>query len=395
MNEVKILFFLSHPVQYVSPLLEQLSRKTNIHVYYYSDISVNGMIDKGFGREIIWDIPLLRGYHHTFLKNITNTKTLDNRFFSAINPGVVKTIANYKGKVIIVNGWSYFSTWLVFITAFFYRKKVWIRAESPLNQETKKSTINYFIKSILLKNILFRFFIDKFLFIGKQNKEFYKYFGVLSNEKLIYTPYAVNNTQFRNYYLENKQNKESFLIKNNLPTNKKIILFTGKFIEKKRPLDLLAAFSLLNAENYALVMVGDGELRNKMENYVNSHGLKQVYFPGFINQSKIIEYYLVADVFVMCSGLGETWGLSVNEAMNFALPVVVSETCGCSYDLVNHGYNGYIFKEGDVDALATYLEKILSSESERENMSRLSLQIIDQYSIEESVKNIMNEIKKY
>ena len=55
----------------------------------------------------------------------------------------------------------------------------------------------------------------------------------------------------------------------------------------------------------------------------------------------------------MCSGLGETWGLSVNEAMNFGLPLVVSETCDSSQDLEIIGTNGYIFKEGNIQELSS------------------------------------------
>jgi glycosyltransferase involved in cell wall biosynthesis len=61
----------------------------------------------------------------------------------------------------------------------------------------------------------------------------------------------------------------------------------------------------------------------------------------------------------MCSSLGENWGLSVNEAMNFDLPVIASDLTGCSDDLVTEGANGYVFKTGDVADLTVKLEKVL------------------------------------
>ncbi len=69
--------------------------------------------------------------------------------------------------------------------------------------------------------------------------------------------------------------------------------------------------------------------------------MENVHLTGFINQSVIPKYYAIGDAFVMCSQEGETWGLSVNEAMNFALPIVVSDMVGCSEDLVEEGQNGY------------------------------------------------------
>ena len=45
--------------------------------------------------------------------------------------------------------------------------------------------------------------------------------------------------------------------------------------------------------------------------------------------------YAAADVFVLPSKLHETWGLVVNEAMNFALPVIVSHKVGCAADIAS------------------------------------------------------------
>ena len=70
--------------------------------------------------------------------------------------------------------------------------------------------------------------------------------------------------------------------------------------------------------------MGDGPLRNELEAYIAQYKVKNVVISGFINQSEIGTIYSMADLFVMCSGIGETWGLSVNEAMNFSLPVIVT-----------------------------------------------------------------------
>ena len=53
----------------------------------------------------------------------------------------------------------------------------------------------------------------------------------------------------------------------------------------------------------------------------------------------------------------ETWGLVVNEAMNFSLPVVVSDAVGCADDLVRQRENGFVvsasrFATEGADAIA-------------------------------------------
>ena len=129
-----------------------------------------------------------------------------------------------------------------------------------------------------------------------------------------------------------------------------------------------------------------------MENFIREKDLRHVYLTGFINQTAISAYYTVADVFVMCSGAGETWGLSVNEAMNFEKPVIVSRTSGCGADLVKNGVNGFLFETGNTAELADCLRMTLEDDAFRLSAGKRSGQIIRDYSIEQVVTNITNAL---
>ncbi|MDE3184114.1 MAG: glycosyltransferase family 4 protein [Bacteroidota bacterium] len=387
--KLKISYYLSHPIQYFSPLLKEMNKEFDLQVYYFSDASVKGNVDVGFGRNVQWDTPLLEGYYYTFLKNLSKRKSLSNRMWDVVNPSVIKTLFQSNSSIVIVNGWSYFSNLLVIITAKLSGKKVWLRAENPLNQELLKNRKLRTVKKLILKFFLFPF-VSKFLYIGKQSRLFFEYYGVKPS-RLIYTPYAVDNDWFQK---EAAVLKDKYAIKQELglPVNKKVILFTGKYIEKKKPLDLLKAFNLMEPGDTTLVMVGEGMLREEMETYIDEHALKNVVLTGFINQSAITKYYAAADVFVMCSGPGETWGLSVNEAMNFGLPVVVSKTCGCADDLVHEDENGFLFEEGDIGALSDAVKRLLDNEHLREAYGAASLQIIKDFSVKHIVQNMKEAI---
>ena len=389
---VKIAYYISHPIQYFSPLFRKMSGQLDLTVYYFSDASVSGGIDKGFGKTVQWDIPLLQGYKSVFLKNWSGRASMDNGFLDAVNPSVFSTLWKDKASIVIVNGWSYSSTWMAIIGAKLMGKKVWLRAESPLNQEMRKSKKLLFFKKILLGKFLFSLFIDKCLYIGTESKKFFTYYGV-KDKHLLFTPYAVDNEYFRNALPANKSMTELRQAQG-LPTEKKIILFTGKFIAKKRPLDLIRAFSLLKNTNSVLVMVGEGELRNEMEELIRQEKLTNIILTGFVNQGAIPIYYKVADVFVMCSGMGETWGLAVNEAMSFNKPIIVSDTCGCQSDLVKDGVNGFVFREGDVSELALRLEKILGDDLLKEQMGLASGSIIENFTIDTIVQNIKKELQQ-
>jgi glycosyltransferase involved in cell wall biosynthesis len=388
----KITYFLSHPIQYFSPLLRALAKVTDLEVYYFSDASIKGRKDAGFGEAITWDTPLLDGYASFFIPNFGRRGNPDNHFWDVFNPGLVEVIRKRKRSVVIVNGWTYSSTLLAIFSSRLLGRKVWLRAENPMNQELRKSPRVLFLKRLFLKHILFRHFIDKCLYIGTESEKFFRYYGV-TEDRLIYTPYAVDNAFFSAAWQEWKDRTGELKQKLGLPQNKKIILFVGKYTPKKRPLDLLRAFRQLQPSDHILLMVGEGELRPDMEKFAGMEGLNEkVVFTGFVNQSQISLYYSVADVFVMCSGMGETWGLSVNEAMNFAKPVIVSDTCGCSADLVRHGGNGFIFEEGNIGQLAAYLQQTLADGSFTENAGRESGEIIKEFSIQTIVQNVSQAI---
>ncbi|HET7116172.1 MAG TPA: glycosyltransferase family 4 protein [Hanamia sp.] len=384
--KTKISYYLSHPIQYFSPLLKLMADEFDLHVYYFSDASIRGNMDVGFNQKVKWDIPLLEGYSYTFLKNISKRESLSNRMWDVINPSVIRTLYKSKSKIVIINGWSYFSNLLIILFAKLFGKKVWLRAENPWNQEVQKSKKSLFLKKIVLKYFLFPF-INKFLYIGKENKIFFEIYGAPS-AKLIFTPYSVDNELFTKISNQNSEKKSSLSKELNLPNDKIIILFTGKFIEKKRPLDLIRAFYLLASPNAILVMVGEGKLRSEIENFVADNKVENVILTGFVNQSAITNYYSVADIFVMCSGMGETWGLSVNEAMCFSLPVIVSSTCGCSADLVREEENGFTFPEGDIEKLAGAISKLLSDEVARKKMGSASLEIVKNFSNKHIVENM-------
>src|ERR1700761_7422157 len=237
----KVTYFLSHPIQYFSPLLKMLALSADLDVYYFSDASITGKGDRGFGQAVQWDTPLLNGYRYRFLRNFSRRTALDNHFLDAVNPGVIGILWKTRSSVVIVNGWTYSSTLLTIVFGRLFGKKVWLRAENPLNQELTKRSVVLFGKKLFLKHLLFRLFVSKCLYIGKESKAFFEYYGVTS-DRLAYNPYAVDNDAFRQQYLQLKEDPAAVRTRLSLPADKKIILFSGKYIPKKRPMDLLRAF---------------------------------------------------------------------------------------------------------------------------------------------------------
>jgi len=93
-------------------------------------------------------------------------------------------------------------------------------------------------------------------------------------------------------------------------------------------------------------------------------------------------------VFALPSG-DEPWGLVVNEAMCFSLPVVASDQVGAAGDLVRRGVNGFVFSHGDVRSLSEHLELLLSDPVLRARFGQKSREIIEHWSYRENLKGIL------
>lgn len=409
----KLAGFISHPIQYQSPLYKKLteSGRIDLIVYYYSKHGVEKSLDPQFGKVFKWDIPILEGYKFKFLKN--HSLFSGFHFFGFINFSIFKEIIKNKYDAVLINSWSYLSDWFVVLAGVLTKTPVFLRAENPFNQEILKSKWKLWLKKIILGKILFPR-IKTFLYIGEENKKFYKFYGV-PNEKLVFTPYAVDNSRFINEAINLKSQicetnlKNSFRpeieissrfrenLKNDLGINPNaiVILFVGKLIEKKRPMDLLKAFQNVSSRisHISLLFVGDGELKPRLEKYVKDNKLEKVYFVGFKNQTELPRYYAVADVFVLPSGAGETWGLVVNEAMCFGLPIIISDLVGCGTDLVKYNENGYILPVGNIEKLSEYLEELINNENKRKIFGEKSLEIVQKYNYGNVVDGILKALE--
>jgi glycosyltransferase involved in cell wall biosynthesis len=392
---MNVVFINTHPIQYFAPLYQRMAKlpDCDLSVIYLSDETIKGYKDAEFGVNVKWDIPLLQGYKSVFIKNNSWNPSIRNGFFGLVNLGLVTEMKKLsKGTLVIVHGWGYFSLIFAIVLAKSFGLKVGLRGESPLKHEIRRQSIGRVMRKFFLTNLFFPM-IDFFFYIGRQNQAFYRSFGV-SDKKLFFAPYSVDNNRFRKEFLQNVDYRATLRKSLNVPDDAFLILFAGKYVEKKRPMDLLSAMNRLREKNIFCIMMGEGELRPLMEKFIFDNALTgKVLLTGFVNQTEVSKYYAIADLFVMCSGIGETWGLVVNEAMNFEMPVLVSDLTGCSDDLVNEELNGHVFPTGDVDELVRYINLFVSkTPADRQRMGKLSLQIVSEYSFEKIIGSVQHAV---
>lgn len=383
----KVIFIATHPIQYYVPLYQKLALKKELNsiVFYCSDETVSGSFDKEFGVNVKWDIPLLENYNYKFLKNYSWKSSISKGFFGVINLGLIKELWKAEKSLIVVQGWNKSSYLMSFLFGKLFGHKVAIRGDNPLKHEASRSAFMKMLRQIVFKYLMFPR-IDKFLYTGYQNKKFYEYFGVKEN-KLFYTPHCVDNYRFQNEYDALKTKKIKLRDELGISADVSIILYSGKYIPKKRPLDLLKA--ILPIENVFTIFMGDGELRENMEKLINEYRIRdRVLLTGFVNQSNISKFYTIADVFIMCSEEGETWGLSTNEAMNFELPLILYDSVGCADDLLKNGRNGILVNKGDIKKLTSSIEYYVKNKEEAILAGKESRNIIDNYNYDSIINGI-------
>ena len=358
----------------------------DVTVLYCSKHGLEGETDKEFGVSVKWDIPILEGYTPVFFKN-HSFKSSVYGFWGLINLGLIPYLFKAPKSILIIYGWGYFSYWLSIIIGKLAGHTVCVRGDTNNISEEQRAGLRFRIRKFILSKILFRM-VDYCLYIGNENKQFYSS-NEVPEKKLKFSPFSVDNNRFRNFHKKWDGKSQELKKLLGLPMDKKIILFSGKYISIKRPLELLKAFHKCKFQQDAtLVYMGEGSLRTAMENYIEENQLTNVVLTGFVNQSKVSEYYAVSSVLVMCSEK-DAWGLSVNEAMNFSMPIILSNAVGSASDLVEDGKNGYVYPSGDVKELTKKLDLLLGASKEQlVKMGERSKDIIDRYSYQENIKTL-------
>jgi glycosyltransferase involved in cell wall biosynthesis len=380
----RLAILASHVIQYQAPLFRMLASQPEIDlcVFFCSDWGAQSYHDKGFGREVKWDVPLLEGYRFEFLPN-WSVRPNASRFWGLINPRIVRYLMRREFDAIWVHGWSRCTDWMAMLTAFMFRVPVLVRGESNLLSAVPSAKSA--LKLVILRNLFLR--ASAFLAIGRYNAEFYRAYRV-PQEKIYMVPYAVNNDFFLCQADKLAKHKRELKQELGIAPELPVVLYSGKLVEKKRPLDLLKAIECFSKSTRAvLVYVGAGSLEPKLREYVEAKGLPVV-FAGFRNQTELSKWFAIADVFALPSG-HEPWGLVVNEAMCFSLPVVVSDQVGAAGDLIVEGVNGFVFRTGDVRALSGYLERLVSDPPLRARFGQKSREIIEHWSYRENVDGLL------
>ncbi len=172
---------------------------------------------------------------------------------------------------------------------------------------------------------------------------------------------------------------------------KQVVLYVGYFNPRKGLPGLVEAFQQqANAEDQ-LVLAGDGPDKEMLQQMAAGDG--RIHFPGYVEGAQKSSWYAAADLFVLPT-LHDPWGLVVNEAMAFGLPIITTQAAGCA-ELVDG--NGRVIPANNVQALADALQELLSNPASRATMGQRSRELIAPYTVDaarDAFLKVINHCRK-
>lgn len=373
----------THPIQYYSPWYRALAAREDIdlQVYYAHQQTAEGQALAGFGVAFEWDVPLLDGYPYKFLQNVARRPNVCD-YWGCDTPGIAEHIERERFDAFIVHGWYNRSFWRAMRACWRTRTPLLIRGDSQLL--TSHSLVRRLVKRWYYSRFIPRF--DAYLVVGARAREYYLAFGAKA-ERMFFAPHFVDNDFFAAAADRLQGRRDELRRQLGIDESAVVFLFAGKYIAKKRPLDFVDAVhrAARSTPRIVGVMVGDGPLRSEIE--ARSAALRApIHMCGFMNQSKISEAYMLANMLALPSDCGETWGLVVNEAMASGLPAMVSDQVGCTPDLVHNGRTGYVYTCGDVEQLAQLMVFAAGHPQDVQSCANAARDLIHRYSVAEAVR---------
>lgn len=347
MTPPRLALVVSHPIQYQAPWFRALARVTDLTVFFCHRLDAAGQADAGYGVPFDWDVPLLDGYRFVWLANVARRPSVF-RFDGCDTPEIFERIRTGGFDVCIVSGWYLKSYVQAILACRRHGVPVLLRGDSQL--KTARSTVTKTLKYVPYRLLLNS--VAGHLVVGEANRRYLAYYGVAA-DRLFGVPHVVDTEWFAAGASQARADGSAAAIRGELdiPTEASIILFVGRLVDQKRPLDFVEAVARAARRRRVVGLVaGSGPLGGAIETRAREIG-SPIRMIGFRNQSALPAVYAAAQMLVLPSDARETWGLVVNEAMACGTPAVVSDTVGCAPDLIEP-HTGRVCGLGDVDGLA-------------------------------------------
>ena len=362
-KQIKILFLTNVPSPYRVHFFNILGTKCDLTVLYQKKSSTE--------RNNQWVAEKVNKYKSIFLRGI-NTG-VDN----ALCFEVIKYLNKNYDAIIICGNAS--PTEILAIEWCKLRKiKYFLEADGAFINPKKG------VKEKLKKHLIRGG--ELFFSTCIEHDKYYEYYGANQSKIVRYHFSSLFKKDILNQVVSKK---EKNILRNKLKMKeKKIVLAVGQFIYRKG-FDLLLKSATQLPDDVGIYIIGDAATEEYIS-FIHENGLKNIHFEGFKTKLELEKYYKAADVFVLPTR-EDIWGLVINEAMAYGLPVITTERCNAGLELIKNGENGYVIP---VDNYTELTDKIIKTLENSNKMGEKSLAVIKNYTIENMVMDHIRILKE-
>lgn len=215
---------------------------------------------------------------------------------------------------------------------------------------------------------------EYFVVVSENLRKFYE--KKIGKTKCIYIPNVIDNLPSQRSKLTNKN-----------------IITIGRLSPEKGQKDLIDVFKIVNNElpKTKLFIVGDGSLKEELENYTQKLKLAdKVVFTGFLGDKEKEKYILDSSIFVLPS-YTESFGLVLIEAMSYGLPCIAFDSSDGAKELLKDNV-GILIKSRNKEKMAEEIIKQLENKKENE-YSEKGYKYCQKYLIDNVKKEWFNILK--
>lgn len=289
-----------------------------------------------------------------------------------LNRGMRSALSRIAPNVVLCGGYNYLASWAAAYWGRSHRVPLLLWSESTAFDLRQRYRVVEFVKTHFLS------LCTGFVVPGISSLEYLRELGI-GEQRISTAPNAVDNSLFSKLAESARQDESSVRARRHLPD--RYFLYVGRLVEEKGVFDLVDAYAQLKPEmrcKVGLVFVGDGPDRQGLMRRASKIS-GTIQFLGFAHREELPEIYALAEGLIFPTH-SDPWGLVVNEAMACALPVIVTTVAGCTLDLVQNDWNGFIVPPRNASQLAIAMENLASDSARGVQMGRRSRERIEEYS---------------
>lgn len=353
---MKVLFYTNIPSPYRVHFFNELGKHCELTVVFETANSTE--------RDETWKKFEFTNFEGVILKGIRT------RVDAAFCPGIVKYLKKDQYDHIVVTQLA--SLTAIWAVAYMRMKGISYFYEGDGGFVGSTKGVKAFLKRFIIKNAKVCLStseeFDKYCMAYGAKKEKIKRYPFTSIEKkdILEKPLT-------------KEEKADWKRKLNIE-EEYVILSVGSFIHRKG-FDLLLNASRDLPANIGVYIVG-GKATEEYLEMQRKWNLQNVHFADFMSKSELKKYYYAADLFAFPTR-EDIWGLVINEAMAYALPVITTDRCIAGIEMVESGKNGYIVKTEDIEDLSEKMLLLAENERKQNDFAKETLKKIEKYTIEE------------